>query len=402
MLKFFINSMGDAMWHEHSNNVREVPIKNSLLELLVKWGINESFPEMTSQLAIPGNNITLPPIGRLIKFAEISAEEEKRLIDDHQRKRIPPEGENGKEGELKTWAAIASVEKYKRPNVIKRLGKRVVRNLPERQMLLDPHGWLEKKFIKSFENSLPCNVPDVFAKRYEGLTEIEAKMAYSQWGLSAKLVGPDHYGELDSFLSDLCKKHGVKKPRVVMIDTDMPVAMAMPNWPKQEPVVYLSTSLLEIQHMNGVKGLLAHELKHTIDRKNTVTDLLRLWMDVYLTDAESVIREEKRADQFGVRATGHADAYNQGMIESVDRIQDYKRFAKQLHSLLEEHHIRPSALPEQLSRLFQFMHVNLRMLEDDPKIPRKLLNMRDPHPAMMKRFQDNIRTEERMDGPGYH
>jgi heat shock protein HtpX len=81
----------------------------------------------------------------------------------------------------------------------------------------------------------------------------------------AKVVGPEEAPELHAMVERLCAMSDLPKPRVAIIDTELPNAFATGRSPKHSAVA-VTTGLLNRLEPQEVEGVLAHELSHVKNR----------------------------------------------------------------------------------------------------------------------------------------
>jgi heat shock protein HtpX len=81
----------------------------------------------------------------------------------------------------------------------------------------------------------------------------------------AKVVGPDEAPQLHAMVERLCAMADLPKPRVAVIQSDVPNAFATGRNPKHAAVA-VTTGLWERLEPKEVEGVLAHELSHIANR----------------------------------------------------------------------------------------------------------------------------------------
>jgi heat shock protein HtpX len=81
----------------------------------------------------------------------------------------------------------------------------------------------------------------------------------------AKVVGPDQEPELHQIVERLCGMADLPKPRVAVVETQMPNAFATGRNPKHA-VVAVTRGLLNRLEPKEIEGVLAHELSHVANR----------------------------------------------------------------------------------------------------------------------------------------
>jgi heat shock protein HtpX len=111
-----------------------------------------------------------------------------------------------------------------------------------------------------------------------GAVVIAGGLAIVQWYTSAKIalmasgakvVTPEQAPELHQMVERLCAMADLPKPRVAVIDTDMPNAFATGRSPKHS-VVAVTTGLCNRLEPREVEGVIAHELSHIGNRDVTI------------------------------------------------------------------------------------------------------------------------------------
>ncbi len=81
----------------------------------------------------------------------------------------------------------------------------------------------------------------------------------------AKIVSPEEAPQLHAIVERLCAMADLPKPRVAMIDTDMPNAFATGRSPKHAAVA-VTSGLMRRLEPEEIEGVLAHELSHIANR----------------------------------------------------------------------------------------------------------------------------------------
>jgi heat shock protein HtpX len=88
----------------------------------------------------------------------------------------------------------------------------------------------------------------------------------------AKVVTPDQAPELHAMVERLCAMADLPKPRVAVIETDVPNAFATGRSPKHSAVA-VTTGLWNRLEPREVEGVIAHELSHIANRDVLVMTL---------------------------------------------------------------------------------------------------------------------------------
>jgi heat shock protein HtpX len=89
------------------------------------------------------------------------------------------------------------------------------------------------------------------------------KLAHAAAG--AKVVSPEEAPEVHAIVERLCAMAGLPKPRIALVDTDVPNAFATGRSPKHAAVA-VTTGLLRRLDPPEIEAVLAHELSHIANR----------------------------------------------------------------------------------------------------------------------------------------
>jgi heat shock protein HtpX len=81
----------------------------------------------------------------------------------------------------------------------------------------------------------------------------------------AKVVSPEEAPEVHAIVERLCAMAGLPKPRIALVDTDVPNAFATGRSPKHAAVA-VTTGLLRRLEPPEIEAVLAHELSHIANR----------------------------------------------------------------------------------------------------------------------------------------
>jgi heat shock protein HtpX len=88
----------------------------------------------------------------------------------------------------------------------------------------------------------------------------------------AKIVGRDEAPELHDVVERLCAMADLPKPKIALVDTDVPNAFATGRSPKHAAVA-VTTGLIRRLDKEEIEGVLAHELSHVANRDVLVMTL---------------------------------------------------------------------------------------------------------------------------------
>lgn len=99
------------------------------------------------------------------------------------------------------------------------------------------------------------------------------------WSSGAKVVSREQYPELHDLVERIVARNNLSKPRIAVIDKDMPNAFATGRGRKSS-VVAVTTGLLNILDTEELEGVVAHELTHIRNRDALVLTLASLFSTV--------------------------------------------------------------------------------------------------------------------------
>jgi heat shock protein HtpX len=99
------------------------------------------------------------------------------------------------------------------------------------------------------------------------------------WSSGAKVVSREQYPELHELVERIVARNNLSKPRIAVIDKDMPNAFATGRG-KKSSVVAVTTGLLNILDTEELEGVVAHELTHIRNRDALVLTLASLFSTV--------------------------------------------------------------------------------------------------------------------------
>ena len=125
----------------------------------------------------------------------------------------------------------------------------------------------------------------------------------------AKIVSPEEAPELHAMVERLCALADLPKPRIAVIDTDVPNAFATGRSPKHAAVA-VTTGLWRRLEPKEVESVLAHELSHVANRDVLVMTIASFFAMV----AALITRFGLYAGMFGGFGGGNRDNNNQGGV----------------------------------------------------------------------------------------
>lgn len=99
------------------------------------------------------------------------------------------------------------------------------------------------------------------------------------WSTGTKIVSKEQYPALHDIVERLAQKANLPKPRIGVMQSDVPNAFATGKGPKSS-VVVVSTGILRILDKDELEGVLSHELTHIRNRDVTIITLASLFSTI--------------------------------------------------------------------------------------------------------------------------
>ncbi len=99
------------------------------------------------------------------------------------------------------------------------------------------------------------------------------------WSTGAKIVTMEQYPKLHAMVENLVAKVDLPKPRIAVINTNIPNAFATGKGPRSS-VVAVTTGLMRTLEDEELEGVIAHELTHVKNRDVTVITLASLFSTI--------------------------------------------------------------------------------------------------------------------------
>jgi heat shock protein HtpX len=99
------------------------------------------------------------------------------------------------------------------------------------------------------------------------------------WSSGAKKVTREQFPELHDIIERIIARNSLPKPKIAVINTNMPNAFATGKGPRSS-VVVVTTGLMDLLDTEELEGVLAHELTHIRNRDVLVLTLVSLFSTV--------------------------------------------------------------------------------------------------------------------------
>jgi heat shock protein HtpX len=99
------------------------------------------------------------------------------------------------------------------------------------------------------------------------------------WSSGAKIVTREQFPKLHDVVERIVARNNLPKPKIAVINTNMPNAFATGKGPKSS-VVAVTTGILDLLDIEELEGVLAHELTHIRNRDVLVLTLASVFSTV--------------------------------------------------------------------------------------------------------------------------
>lgn len=99
------------------------------------------------------------------------------------------------------------------------------------------------------------------------------------WSTGAKIVNREQFPELHDLVERIVARNNLPKPRIAVINTEMPNAFATGKTPKSS-IVTVTTGLMDQLETEELEGVIAHELSHIKNRDVLVLTLASLFSTI--------------------------------------------------------------------------------------------------------------------------
>jgi heat shock protein HtpX len=230
--------------------------------------------------------------------------------------------------------------------------------------------------------------------------------------LGAKEVTPEEQPELHGIIERLCVQADLPKPRVCVMDTNMPNAFAMGRSQKSATVC-ATTGILRLLDTAELEGVVAHELTHVINRDVMVMTLASFFASLASLIAQFTLffgggygrdREENQNMALVLLVSVVVYAVSFLLLQALSR---YREFAADRGSAVLTG--RPSALASALLKISGTMEripsQDMRAAEGmsaffiiPARTKKSLMNLFSDHPTLEKRLDALSRLEMQLQG----
>lgn len=321
--------------------------QDSLLYQLVRWKIDEQYPELTERLLL--EDIHMPDLRHTIAMAD--------LLD------MSPSGGFSEYAEPGEDTSIVSRDR----GLINRL-----------------HNYTKDKYL----GYLKENTPLVVRERCSGLTDLEAGTVYFDFDAAgAKLAGESFHPNIAVITSELSARASMATPRTIICESDLPEVLAY-MLPDEKPAIIISSYLAEHMNERQLRALIAHELLHCKEhgQKHVFSGIGTAFRGI-LTLNETLIREEYRADKHAVDLGCNAEDMIDALVFIHQRMSELKRFATTVDTLFKENGLDATdVLPTSFSAVLSYKDVKMRIFPEKSWVDYYRNNLKDPHPPTITRF----------------
>jgi heat shock protein HtpX len=235
------------------------------------------------------------------------------------------------------------------------------------------------------------------------------KLAMAAMGL--KEVSPDEEPELHGIIDRLCVQADLPKPRVCVIETNVPNACALGRSQKSATVA-ATRGILQMLSPAELEGVMAHELTHVINRDVMVMTLASFFASLAALILQFAFffgggyggDEEEREIMLVILVSIVVYAVSFVLLRTLSR---YREFAADRGSAVLTG--RPSALSSALIKISgaieQAPSQDLRRVEGSsaffiipPRAKKSLMNLFADHPPLEQRLAALERLESQLQG----
>jgi heat shock protein HtpX len=235
------------------------------------------------------------------------------------------------------------------------------------------------------------------------------KLAMAAMGL--KEVSPDEEPELHGIIDRLCVQADLPKPRVCVIETNVPNACALGRSQKSATVA-ATRGILQMLSPAELEGVMAHELTHVINRDVMVMTLASFFASLAALILQFAFffgggyggDEEEREIMLVILVSIVVYAVSFVLLRTLSR---YREFAADRGSAVLTG--RPSALSSALIKISgaieQAPSQDLRRVEGSsaffiipPRAKKSLMNLFADHPPLEQRLAALDRLESQLQG----
>jgi heat shock protein HtpX len=221
--------------------------------------------------------------------------------------------------------------------------------------------------------------------------------------LGAKEVTPEEEPELHGIIERLCVQADLPKPKVCVMDTQMPNAFAMGRSQKKATVC-ATTGILRMLDTAELEGVMAHELTHVINRDVMVMTMASFFATLAALIAQFALffgggfgggygrsREEEEGIMLVLVVSVLVYAISFLLLQALSR---YREFAADRGSAVLTG--RPSALASALLKISGKAEGMSAFFIIPARTKQSLMNIFSDHPSLEKRLEALSRLESQL------
>lgn len=334
--------------------------RDSLLYQLVRWKLDEQYPQLTERLLL--EDIHMPDLRHTIAMAD--------LLD------ISP-----------TDKTLEFAEPGKETSVVPR----------DSGIINWAHRYAKDKIL----GHLKENTPRVIRERCPELTDFEIGTIYLDMSTThARLAGEHFRPDIAAITSELSARAGIETPRTIICESDLPEVQAY-TLPDEKPAIMISSYIVEHLPPRQLRAIIAHELLHCKEHGGrSIFSGIRNVLQDLLTLNETVIREEYRADKHAVDLGCNAEDMVDALTVFYNRVAELKHFAAKVDAVCKENGLDATdVLPASFQTVLSYKDIHMRVSPEKNWVSHFMRNMDDPHPPAISRFdrlsalEDNDKTK---------
>ena len=172
--------------------------------------------------------------------------------------------------------------------------------------------------------------------------------------MGAHEVTPDQAPELHAMIERLCVQANLPKPKVALVETQVPNAFAMGRSPKSATVC-VTTGILQLLSPAELEGVLAHELTHVLNRDVVVMTIASFFATIaaYIVQFGFFFGGDDDSPSFIVVFLVSIAVYVVSFL-LMQMLSRYREFAADRGAAIITG--RPSALASALTKISSGMH----------------------------------------------
>ncbi len=233
----------------------------------------------------------------------------------------------------------------------------------------------EKGALAQFLKDAGPELPAALADNFPGLTDIEARKALNrERAIGARVADHKSDPDLDQWLTETSEKLGVPKPRLIIMESDIPSSFIF-SPPRVPSSIFISDDMLRIMTPSQVKAVLGHEMDHYKDHYNKEQAKQKRGMGAIIASAfydvsEAIeatpYKKEYKADLLGEELSGNMGEMEQALLRMHFRSEDLAHFSDKVTAAFKADKVDLKMAPKYLVMLTEYPHAEKDVSGRDP------------------------------------